>query len=211
MFCLHFDWLLGIFPPNFPPHFPPFICVFHCLTESRHNRNQSYKWPKQVGKKSNLLDLYRIGYKSNLLDFSRVESRLSRVERRQRHFLPVCACHTQTETETETQVSRRRLHLTRCGHVAVVSVAVVAAHLHAGYRLPATSVRPSPSLARHAWRNSSLSPANGLATNQIRMRLQLVVGTCSSFLKHPHICIGTLYILKIIEQKKIAITYDMLR
>lgn len=129
---------------NFPPHFPLFICVFHCLTESRHNRNQSNKWPKQVGKKSNLLDLYRIGYKSNLLDFSRVELRLSRVERRQRHFLPVCACHTQTETETETQVSRRRLHLTRCGHVAVVAVAVVAAHLHAGYRLPATSVRPSP-------------------------------------------------------------------
>lgn len=136
MFCLHFDWLLGIFPPNFPPHFPPFVCVFHCLTESRHNRNQSNKWPKQVGKKSNLLDLYRIGYKSNLLDFSRVELRLSRVERRQRHFLPVCACHTQTETETETQVSRRRLHLTRCGHVAVVAVAVVAAHLHAGYLLP---------------------------------------------------------------------------
>lgn len=108
--------------------------------------------------------------------------RLLRVERRRRHlcspfYLFACACHTRTHTHTLSRsqtgklAGRRRLHLTRC-HVAVVAAP--------------TCLRPE----LDAWRNLLRLPtANWLATNQIRMRLQLVVehrATVWSFLKHPH-------------------------
>lgn len=79
--------------------------------------------------------------------------------------------HTLSRSQTGKLAGRRRLHLTRC-HVAVVAAP--------------TCLRPE----LDAWRNLLRLPtANWLATNQIRMRLQLVVehrATGSSLLKHPH-------------------------
>lgn len=140
-------------------------------------------------KKSNLLDLFGVRLRYTFRSSRTCSncpglSRCAQVERRRRHFLPAHVTVTHTQRERGRQVSRRRLHLTRCGHVAVV----VAAHLPAY-------------VARRLTQSSFLACLDWLATNQIRMRLQLVVergATCPSFLKHPHISYIYIYILQII-------------
>lgn len=90
-----------------------------------------------------------------------------------RAHVTLALTHTLSRSQTGKLAGRRRLHLTRC-HVAVVAAP--------------TCLRPE----LDAWKiffDCQLPTANWLATNQIQMRLQLVVehrATVWSFLKHPH-------------------------